>query len=228
MSRRTVRVGALAVALAAGLAVAACSSAPAGSQTAAKLIPEIVSAAESATSVHIAGSGPDGAKTVVLDMTFSGSSFVGTVGENGENLYVLAVDGKTYIKINAGFLQLAKAPPSACARVCGKYVKFPASSASQLTGSLSLHKILTQSFDNKNTKAAEQSGCEFSPATVRGQQVLQCSQGGYTIDVAAHGKPYPVYYTGPHGENLSFSEWNTAMPPAAPPSSQVITIPHLG
>lgn len=228
MSLRLFRVTGLAVLLAAGVAVAACSSAPAGSQTAAKLIPEIVAAADSATSVHVAGSGPDGSQTVVMNISFSSGSLSGTVGVNGQVLDILSADGKTYIKIDAGFLQVAKAPASACAKYCGKYVEFPAATASQITGSLSLHQILTQSFNNKNTKAAEQSGDVFSPATLNGVHVLQVKDGGYTFDVAAHGKPYPLYLTGPHGENLSFSDWNTVTPPAAPAPSQVISIPNLG
>lgn len=220
---RMIRVTALVAVLASAFAVAACSSAPADSKTAAKLIPEIVAAAESATSAHIAGSGPDGSQTVIMDMSFSGSSAAGTIGINRESFYFLSLNGKTYIKINAAFLQAAKAPPSVCAKVCGKYVEIPASSASQITGSLSLHKILTQAFDNKNTSAAEASGDVFSPATVNGQHVLQVSEGGYTLDVAAHGKPYPLYYTGPHGEHLVFSDWNSATLPASPPASEVVS-----
>jgi hypothetical protein len=218
----------LAVVLAASLAAAACSSAPAGSKTAAQLIPEIVAAAESATSAHITGSGTEGAQTIDLDVSFSGSSAAGTVGSNGTSFYFLSLNGKTYIKLDAAFLKVANAPASACAKVCGKYVEIPAAEASQVTGALSLHKLLTQAFDNNNTKEAEASGCVFSPATVNGQHVLQCSQGGYTLDVASHGKPYPVYLTGPHGEQLSFSNWNSVTLPPAPPVSQVITVPGLG
>jgi hypothetical protein len=223
-----VRVSVLAVGLATGLGVAACNSGPAGSQTAATLIPKIVAAAESARSVHIAGSGPDGSQTVVMDMNFSGSSAAGTIGINGQNLSFLSLNGKTYIKINTAFLQAAKAPPTVCARMCGKYVELPASSASQITGSLSLHGILQHAFDSKSTQSAEASGAVFSPATVHGQQVLQVHEGGYTLDVAAHGKPYLLYYTGPHGENLEFTDWNSTTLPSPPAASQVISIPNLG
>jgi hypothetical protein len=228
MSLRVFRVSVPAVVLAAGLAVAACSSAPAGSQTAAKLIPQVVASADGATSVHLAGSGLDGSQTVVMNMSFSSGALSGTVGVNGKILYILSVDGKTYIKIDAGFLQVANAPASACAKYCGKYVEFPAATASQITGSLSLHQILTQAFNNKNTKSAEQSSDVFSPAMLNGQHVLQVKDSGYTFDVAAHGKPYPLYLTGPHGENLSFSDWDTVTPPTAPAPSQVISIPNLG
>ena len=228
MGVRVFRASGLAAVLAAGLAVAGCNSSPAGSQTAAKLIPEIVAAADSATSVRVAGSGPDGSQTVAMNISFSGGALSGAVGVNGQTLAILSVDGKTYIKIDAGFLQVAKAPASACARYCGKYVEFPAATASQITGSLSLRQILKQAFNNKDTKAAEQSGDVFTPATLNGEHVLQIKQGGYTFDVAAHGKPYPLYLTGPGGENLTFSDWNTVTPPAAPAPGQVITIPNLG
>ena len=78
-----------------------------------------------------------------------------------------------------------------------------------------------------NMSAGAASGCDFSPATVNGQSVLQCRQGPYSIDVAAHGKPYLVYFAGPHGEHLAFSDWNSVALPAAPPASQVISLNKL-
>lgn len=228
MALRFPRGTVLVVGLSAGLALAGCGSSQPGSKTAAQLIPEIVAAAESATSAHISGSGTYGSQNLVIDVSFSGGSAAGSVGNNGQSFYFLSLNGKTYIKLDPTFLKMANAPASACAKVCGKYVQIPAAEATQITGSLSLHKLLTQAFDNKNTKDAEQSGCVFAPATVNGQHVLQCSQGGYTLDVAAHGKPYPVYLTGPNGEQLSFSNWNSVTLPAPPPASEVISIPNLG
>jgi hypothetical protein len=37
-----------------------------------------------------------------------------------------------------------------------------------------------------------------------------------------------VYFTGPHGEHIAFSDWNAVTLPAAPPADQVISLSKLG
>ena len=90
-----------------------------------------------------------------------------------------------------------------------------------------MQQLVRQVFNNKNMSSAAASGCLLSPATRGGQPVLQCRQGSYTIDVAAHGMPYVVYFSGPHGEHIAFSPWNSVTLSAAPPASQVISL-NLG
>ena len=227
MGMRILQGAGLAMVLAVGMALPACGS-PAGSKTAAKLMPQVQTAAKTATSVHMAGSVTEGSQTATLDISFSGDSVAGRLGINGENFELLSLHGKTYIKLDAAFLKVAKAPAGVCAKICGKYVELPAADASQITGSLSMQQLVKQVFNNKNMSSAAASGCVFSPATLNGQPVLQCRQGPYTIDVAAHGKPYMVYFSGPHGEHIAFSDWNSVTLPSAPPASQVISLNNLG
>ena len=191
-------------------------------------MPKVQAAAKGAESVHMAGSVNQGSQTATINMSFSGNSVAGTVGLNGASFELLSLNSTTYIKLDAAFLKYAKAPASACATICGKYVELPASSASQITGSLNMQQLMNQVFSDKNMNAAASSGCVFSPATVNGQSVLQCRQGSYTVDVAAHGKPYLVFFSGPHGEHIAFSEWNSVTLPAAPPASKVISLNKLG
>lgn len=226
MALRVVRSGVLAVALAAGLAASACSSA--GSQTAAKLMPQVQAAAKEATSVQMSGSVPDGAQTATFDVRFSGTSVAGTLGVNGHSFGVLEVNGVTYIKVNAAFLNAESAPASVCAKVCGKYVELAAGASGQITRFLSMQALETEVFSNKDISSAAGSGCVFSSATRDGTAVLECRQRGYTLDVAAHGKPYIVYFGGPHGEYIAFSAWNAIRPPTVPPSSQVVSVNSLG
>jgi hypothetical protein len=226
---RKFQVGALAVALAGGLTIAACGSAPAASKTSEKLMPQVQAAARSATSVHVTGMVTEGSQTVTMDVSLSGSSMAGSMAVNGATFYILSLNGKTFIKINAAFLQqIAKAPAGVCAAICGKYVEIPGASASQIMGSISMQQLMLQIFNNRNISSAASTGCVFSPATVNGQPVLQCHQAPYTVDVAAHGKPYLLDISGPHGEHIAFSDWNAATLPGPPPASQVISIPNLG
>jgi hypothetical protein len=229
MRWRMFRWAALAVIVAAGLAASGCDSPPAGSKTAANLIPQMEAAARAAKSVRIVGLVDEGSQTIDIDMSFSRNWVVGTAGSNGATFFLLTLDGKTYIKADAAFLKVAKAPASACAVMCGKYVELPAASATQLTGSISMQSIVGAIFSKKTMGPVASSGCVFSPATVSGQSVLQCSQGGYTIDVAAHGTPYPVLFTYPHGkQRIAFTDWNSATAPAAPPANQVLNVNKLG
>jgi hypothetical protein len=141
---------------------------------------------------------------------------------------VLSLDGDSFVKLNAAFLRVENAPASLCATICGKYVELSASGAIQITALLSMQQLVKEVFSNANMTSAAASGCIFSPATLSGQAVLQCRQGGYTLDVAAHGKPYLVYWGGPHGQHLAFSDWNAVTLPAAPPSSQVVSLTGIG
>jgi len=217
-----------AVLLAGTLAVAACSSSPAGSKATAELMPQVQAAVKSATSVHMAGVVTAGSQTATIDMSFSGNSLAGRIGINGQSLNVLSLNGRTFIKLDAAFLQAAQAPALVCARVCGKYLELPAASASQITGPLIMQQLLSRIFSNKNMSSSAARACVFSPATLKGQPVLQCLLAEDTVDVAAHGQPYPVYVSGPSGEYASFSDWNAVTLPAAPSGSQVVSIPNLG
>jgi hypothetical protein len=228
MRFRILRGAGIAVVLIAGLAASGCgSSNPAGSQTAAKLMPEVQALAQHAHSVHMSGSISHGSQTLSLDLSFSGNNTAGSVGIGGGSVTILALNGQAFVKVDSAFLKLAKIPSSVCSKVCGKYVQLPAASVSQMAGSITLHSFVAQAFSTKNISSAVKSGCLFTPATVNGQSVLQCHQDGYTVDVAAHGKPYLLSIRGPHGQNLIFSDWNSVVMPAAPPASEVINPAQL-
>ena len=134
MGSRLFRGAVGAAMLAAVMAAAGCSSSPAGSKPAAKLMPHVQAAAKGAKSVHMAGLVNQGSQTATINMSFSGNSVAGTVGLNGASFDLLSLYGTTYIRLDAAFLKYAKAPASACATICGKYVELPAASASQITG----------------------------------------------------------------------------------------------
>lgn len=142
MRSKLIYAAAAPAAMAAAALVAACggsspssssSSTPASSPSptavaASQVLPKMEAAVKAAKSVHMSGKAPNGSQHVTFDVSFFGKSGVaGSVGENGESFYILSESGRTFIKINAGFLKVAHAPASACATVCGKYVELPAS-----------------------------------------------------------------------------------------------------
>ena len=227
MRLRVVHWAALSTVLAAALAVSACGS-PAGSKPAAQIVPELQEAANTAASVHVTGAVMSSRQTTTFDIGINGGSVAGYLGAYGTRFYVWSQNGQSYVKLNAAFLNLEKAPASLCATICGKYVQLPASSAGQITGLLSMQQLDKQIFITSAMSSVASSGCVFSPATRAGRSVLQCRQGAYTLDVAAHGQPYLVYWSGPNGQHLAFSEWNSVVLPSAPPSSQVVSASALG
>jgi hypothetical protein len=222
------RAAGLAAVLAVGLTVAACSSQSAGGKTAAQLVPEIQAAADAATSVHVAGSVLKGNQTTTIDVSIDGESVSGYLGTYGTQFYVLSVAGESYVKVDAAFLNSERAPASLCATICGKYVELSESGAVEISELLSMQQLDKDVFNNQSMSSFASSDCNFSPATLHGQSVLQCSQGGYTLDVAAHGQPYLVYWSGPDAQHLTFSDWNSVALPSAPPASQVVNISALG
>jgi hypothetical protein len=191
-------------------------------------MPRVQAAESGATSVRVSGSVPRGKQTATFDVRFSGTSVAGILGADGRSFQVLVVNGTTYIKVDAAFLNAENAPPSVCAKVCGKYVELSPGASGQITSFLSMQALTAEVFNNKNISSAAGSGCVFSPATRNGASVLECRQGGYTLDVAAHGKPYIVYFGGPHGEHIAFSDWNAVRPLRVPPASQVVSVNSLG
>ena len=227
MGLRILRGAGLAAMLVVVLALSACSSTPAGSKTAAQLVPAMQAAAAAAASVHVAGSVKQGTQATTIDVSISGDSVVGYLGAYGTHYYVLSLNGKSFVKLNAAFLRLERAPASLCAQICGKYVQLSTSGAIQITDLLSMQQIVREVFGSQNMSAAASSGCVFSPATLHGQSVLQCHAGDSTLAVAAHGPPYLVYWSGPHGQHLAFSEWNSVVLPPAPSASQVVTLSSL-
>lgn len=175
----------------------------------------------------MAGAVTEDKETTTIDVRINGNSAAGTLGAYGTQYYLLSLNGSIFIKLSAGFLKAERAPASLCVKICGKYVELGASSAGQITSFLSMQQLIGDVFSYKSMSEAAGSGCIFSPTTRDGQAVLECRQGGYTLDVAAHGRPYLVYWGGPHGQHLAFSEWNSVTLPSAPPANQVVSISEL-
>jgi len=174
------------------------------------------------------GSTVSGSQTVTFDMSFYGhSDMSGTFGEGRGKFSMLLTGSSMYIKANRAFLKVAHVPARACSTLCGKYIKLPASAAGQFTGSLSMSALSSQAFGTVPTPATKDASKLFVPASYDGHPVLKFSSGGYTIDVASTGTPYPVLVKAPGGVSITFSQWNAVKPPAAPPASKVLNIGQL-
>jgi hypothetical protein len=226
MASRFLHGAAVAAAVLTAGALAGCgSSAPSSGESAGQVMSALHSSVKTATSVHMSGTVTQGAEKLSMDISFDGSNLYGTMGENGSSFVVLALNGKTYIKLDAAFLKVAGAPTATCTAICGKYVQLPASDASQITGQFTLPNMANAMFSSSVAAKAKKSGDKFTPTTVDGQHVLQFRQGNNALDVAnIGGTLYPVLFIGPDGDRITFTDWNSVTLPGAPPASEVVAL----
>jgi hypothetical protein len=186
-------------------------------------------AADSAHSVHLMGTVPVGSQNATIDMSLAvPSSLSGSITENGDTITLVGVDGTYYAEITTGLLKAAKVSPPDCGALCGKYVEYPASEASQLFGNLTIQNWLSAGFGSIPSAARHSTVDVFEPTTYHGQPALKASIAGDTIVVARSGKPYLLQVYDNKGHDLVFSEWNS-VPPITPPSaSDVVSSGSLG
>jgi hypothetical protein len=210
----------------AGALTTGCASssppAPAGTKTAAEVVPAIKAAMRTASSVHVDGTVTDGSEKVIINESINGSNATGLFHANGITTVLLVADGKVYLQINPDYLKLANLPAAVCSTVCGKYVQIPASAFTQFTASTRLSHW-TNAILSGMPSAAAGSTDLFKPATFQGQPVLRLRQAAQTVDVARTGAPYPLFISSRTYGSVTFSEWNSVPPVASPPPSQIVT-----
>ncbi len=232
------RIPVIALAAATGLLATGCGSTQAGSSTSTgaslsatpsvtSLISSMKAAFNTAHSFHGSGSAAQGGQTIKLDVSVNKAGEIsGTMAIGGASFYVLLTQGKTYIKVNAAFLNYVKAPSGSCALLCGKYM-LAGSAFKGLTDTLSWSGLLGQV-----TKTFTASGSSITgQATVNGQRAwLIKAKDGTIVYVAAQGPAYLLRILLPAsqgGGSVDFTQWDSATIPPPPPASQVVDLSKL-
>jgi hypothetical protein len=236
------RAAAVAAAASAAIVIAGCGggsptgspSPPASSSggganaepSATALVTSMQSSVRQAKSVHVSGHLTNNGIpiSVNLDMHRNGD-VSGTVSENGAPFQVIGLNSTIYIKATRLFLQQVKAPTSACAVVCGRWLQLTPSQATQLTGDLSMSSLtgpLTSGQVPKLTKAGSKA--------IDGQNTwaLRAADGS-KLYVSSASQHYPLAATSGGGPNevVLYSRWNSAPEPVAPPANQVLNLNKL-
>ena len=231
VSARIVTIG---VASGAMIAAAGCgSSAPsssAGGMGAAKapstseLTSSMRQSVRQADSVHVNGHLSNNGLPVTVNLNVTRNGGVsGTVSENGAPLQVVAVNSRVYFKATQAFLNQVKAPSGVCSLVCGKWIQLQPQQARQLAGGLNMNSLTTEP-----SQAA--SLTKTGMVSVQGQSayVLKDKQGN-TLAVETSPAHYPIQAstaTSPR-QVITYSKWNSAPQPTAPPSSKVVNLNQL-
>jgi hypothetical protein len=197
-------------------------SGPASEPSPASLASSMQSSVHNASGVHVSGQlSRDGVPLGVdLDVT-KGGDVAGTVSQRGTPLHVVAANSKIYIEVTPAFLREASVPAAACATACGKWIELTQGEASQLTGDLSMQKLVTPLILGQATKLT--SG---GRTTVHGQPAWVLRAGdGSTVAVSAAGKHYPLLARDGTNRNqvVTFSQWDSVPAPKPPPASQVLS-----
>jgi hypothetical protein len=196
------------------------SSGTSGNGVSAKSAPEIVreskSAADAATSVHVAGALKSGSSPVRLDLDLvAGKGARGEISQNGTAFKLIIVGDTAYISGSPAFYR-SLGGAAAAQLFDGKWLKAPATKGDFASiGSLvDMRKLLD------TTLTAHGTLVKGSTSRIGGQQaiaVTDTSKDG-TLYVATTGKPFPLQIAKGGSENgkITFDRWNQAVTITAP------------
>jgi hypothetical protein len=207
--------------------IAGCgSSGPLTEPTPAALIASMQASVRQANSVHVTGHLANNGVPISVNLSMHRNGDVaGTESLNGAPFQVIGVHGSVYVKATRSFLQEVRAPASACAVACGKWLLVTPALASQLTSDFSMSNFtgpLTSPRLPKFTTAGS--------TIVGGHRVWALRSGdGVTLDVSSASPHYPLAATagGSASELVMYTQWNTAPQPVAPPANEVLPLNNL-
>jgi hypothetical protein len=185
-------------------------------KTPAEILAATKVAADSANSVHVAGSIVSNGSPITLDVhLLAGKGGRGQLSENGLAFELIQTGGTVYIKGSAAFYKHIGGT-AAAQLLQGKWLKAPASSSdfaslSQLTD---LRQLVDQTLSNHGSLS------KGATTTVNGQKVIAVTDKtkGGTLYIATTGKPYPVEISkgGSGGGKINFDSWGSAVTVSAP------------
>src|SRR5262245_636180 len=214
-------------ATAVGPLLAGCGSGSTGSSGArppvASLGKTVHGGFQHAKSLRLSGHVPVQGKPLAVDLKLlrSGDS-AGQMTLNGATFRFVRVGTKTYVDVTRSFfrylLSSRRVPASACALICGKYVKLPPGAIPGLSLD-NLAKML-----DKHVSVPKQTPL-VSVTTFNGQPAYKLSHAGQAAFFAKNGHHYLIGYRAPkQGVTMSFSQWNSVPPISPPPASKIVNI----
>jgi len=206
--------------LAFALLIAGCGSSSSGNGVASKSPSEILaaakSAADSASSVNIAGSLKSGGMQITLNMDLaSGHGGRGQISEGGLSFELIVVSNTAYFRGSPAFYSHIGGA-SAAQLFQGKWLKAPTTGGelASLASLTNLGKLLAEALASSDTPVTG------PPTTVAGQPVVELkdtTKNG-SLYVATTGPPYPIEIVkrGSEAGHLLFSRWNEPVTLTAP------------
>jgi hypothetical protein len=200
--------------------LAGCGSSSSGNGIASKSPAEIIAAAkqaaDTAATVHVAGTIINEGTPLSIDMELlAGKGGRGRITIEGVSIELIRVGGAVYINGSQAFYRHL-AGPTAAKLLQGKWLKAPEKSGNfaSLASLTDLTKLIDTTLTSHGTLARD------GTKTVDAQKVVaikDVSQGG-TLYVAAAGAPYPIELAkdGGGGGRIVFDRWNKPVTLTAP------------
>jgi hypothetical protein len=187
-------------------------------KTPAQILADVRAATATATSVHVAGTVPQGASPIVLDLNVSNSqTATGSMQINGQPIDVIRIGTTVYFKAPTAFYSAQGVSAAGANLLGGRWVKVPASMAT--SSSYASFFALTDLHTLTGSLLAP-----TGPVTTAGQGTVQGTKVIYLADgtkgklaVSLQGKPYPLQVTPAKGSSgqVSFS-WDAPVSVSAP------------
>jgi hypothetical protein len=222
LGRLTPRLAVSPLALAA-LAITGCSSSSSsssGNGVSSKSPTEILAAskaaADSAGSVHVAGTLTNNGTRITLNLSLaSGQGGRGQISQNGLSFKLIVVGDTIYIKGSPAFY--SHFGGTAATRLFqGKWLKAPASGGElgSLAALTNFGQLIDQSLTSQGTLA------KGATTTVAGAPAIELRDTSHdgSLFVASTGKPYPIEIV-KHGSetgHITFTDWHQPVSLSAP------------
>lgn len=190
-----------------------------------ELLDKSKTAALAATSVHLKGSIVDSGSTMALDFNGAtdGSNGSYSITQGDQQVTILRIGADGYLKANAAFWK-RNAGGVDTTKVVDKWVKSPSLVAKMKD--FTTASLLTSMYKDVKVDA------EVKTDTVDGAAVYvltdstSASPGKLMLDAKTY---LPVKLTGVDAKGTSgevtFTDWNKAPAPQAPPAAEVVTVP---
>jgi hypothetical protein len=204
-------------------ALAGCGGGSSGNGIASKSAEQILAAsklaADSAGSVHVAGSVNSSGSPVTLNLNLvSGKGGTGEISLNGLSFKLILVGSTAYMSGSSAFYSHIGGG-AAAQLLAGKWLKVSATSGEFAAfGQLA---DMTKLIDS--TLVSHGALVKGPVTTVNGQQAITITDAdkGGVLYVATRGKPYPIEITktGSESGKITFDRWNQAVKIVAPTSS---------
>lgn len=185
-----------------------------------------------AQSVRVTGHFRYHGHNVTLDVSaFWSGAMKGAIEEGGLKAELLSAGGRTYLYIDKALInyesRLHNIPASACALVCGKFIRVP----DMLYSAFSLkrlNRVLAKLGPPISTRANKSGKKPPAPrvrlTTFDGQPAWELSADGIAVFIARNSASYVLGMVNRKSGVVRFSEWNAIPPIRAPRADQVIRL----
>ncbi|MEO8219859.1 MAG: hypothetical protein ABI563_03635 [Specibacter sp.] len=210
------------------------SAAPLTVPDAKEIFAKVNETVKSATSVSIVGDMRRGSETVKIKISGNrnGSNSLAEMTKEGATSTMLTADGGSYLKADKKFFTQNVGQESAAAveaLVGGKWILV--ADASKF-GTFSVASLM-DSFSANGLEAADLGTItDKSVVELNGTKAFKYTAQEATLWIAAEGAPFllqmqPQDSTGGDTGTITFSEWNSVAPHAAPAKDETVSIPGL-